>query len=102
MMVQETRMLLGHLVWNDRNFMEAFTADYSFLNADLARLYGLPAPAGEFEIVKFPADSRRAGLLGQATFLRRTPGRLKRRPPRAACSCASTCSVRSCRTRRRA
>ena len=37
--------------------MEALTADYSFLNADLARLYGLPEPAGEFEIVKFPADA---------------------------------------------
>ena len=44
MMVQETKMLLGHLVWNDRNFMDAFTADYSFLNADLARLYELPEP----------------------------------------------------------
>ena len=37
MMVQETRMLLGNLVWNDGNFMEAFTADYSFLNSDLAQ-----------------------------------------------------------------
>ena len=56
MMVQETRMLLDNLVWNDGNFMEAFTADYSFLNSDLASLYGVPAPAGEFELVRFPAD----------------------------------------------
>ena len=74
MMVQETRMLLGHLVWNDRNFMEALTADYSFLNADLARLYGLPEPAGEFEMVKFPEALPRAGILGQATFLASTTG----------------------------
>ena len=33
---------------------------------------------------------------------RRQPVRSKRRPPRAACSCASTCSVRSCRILRRA
>ncbi len=73
-MVQETRMLLDHLVWNDLNFMDAFTADYSFLNAELARLYGLPEPAGEFEIVKFPAALPRAGILGQATFLASTTG----------------------------
>src|SRR5688572_2377569 len=60
MMVQETKMLLGHLVWNDRNFMDALTAEYSFLNADLARLYGLPEPAGEFEMVTFPAEVPRA------------------------------------------
>ena len=80
MMVQETRMLLGHLVWNDRNFMEAFTADYSFLNADLARLYGLPEPAGEFEIVKFPEALARAGILGQATFLASTTGPVETSP----------------------
>ena len=80
MMVQETRMLLGHLVWNDRNFMEAFTADYSFLNADLARLYGLPEPAGEFELVKFPEALPRAGILGQATFLASTTGPVETSP----------------------
>ncbi|HEY0284571.1 MAG TPA: DUF1592 domain-containing protein, partial [Vicinamibacterales bacterium] len=80
MMVQETRMLLGHLVWNDRNFMDALTADYSFLNADLARLYGLPEPAGEFEIVKFPAALPRAGILGQATFLASTTGPVETSP----------------------
>ena len=80
MMVQETKMLLGHLVWNDRNFMEALTADYSFLNADLARLYGLPEPAGEFEIVKFPETLPRAGILGQATFLASTTGPVETSP----------------------
>lgn len=80
MMVQETKMLLGHLVWNDRNFMEALTADYSFVNADLARLYGLPEPAGEFEMVKFPETLPRAGILGQATFLASTTGPVETSP----------------------
>ncbi len=80
MMVQETKMLLGHLVWDDRNFMEALTADYSFLNADLARLYGLPEPAGEYEMVKFPAGLPRAGILGQATFLASTTGPVETSP----------------------
>ena len=80
MMVQETKLLLGHLVWNDLNFMDALTADYSFINADLARLYGLPEPAGEFEMVKFPASLPRAGILGQATFLASTTGPVETSP----------------------
>ena len=73
-MAEETRTLLHHLVWNDRNFMEALTADYSFLTSELAEVYGLPAPKDQFEMVKFPADSNRAGILGQGTFLASTAG----------------------------
>jgi len=79
-MVEETRRLLQHLVWNDGNFMEAFTADYSFLNSDLAGVYGLPAPPGEFERVGFPASSHRAGLLGQASFLSSNAGPVETSP----------------------
>lgn len=68
-MVEETRRLFEHLVWNERNFMEFFTADYTFVNSDLARLYGLAEPAGEFALVAYPADSGRAGVLGHGSFL---------------------------------
>ena len=60
---------MADAVWNDRDFMTVFKADYGFLNSDLANLYKFPAPAGEFERVTFPAESERAGLLGEATFL---------------------------------
>jgi hypothetical protein len=60
---------LGDLVWNDRNFMDLFTANYGFVNADLAPIYKVPAPAKEFDKVAFPAGSDRAGLLGQGLFL---------------------------------
>jgi hypothetical protein len=73
-MAEETRTLLHHLVSNDANFMEALTADYSFLTSELAEVYGLPAPKEQFEMVKFPADSNRAGILGQGTFLASTAG----------------------------
>ena len=77
MMVQETRMLLDNLVWNDGNFMEVFTADYSFLNSDLASLYGVPAPSGEFELVRFPADCapRRPARPGVVPGVERRTGR---------------------------
>jgi hypothetical protein len=68
-MTEEARQFINDLVWNDRNFMEAFTADYGFMNRELAAIYGVPAPAREFERVSFPDNSGRAGLLGQALFL---------------------------------
>ena len=68
-MTEEARIFLGDLVWNDRNFMDFVRADHSFVNSDLAAIYGMPAPAKEFDRVDFPAGSERAGLLGQALFL---------------------------------
>jgi hypothetical protein len=73
-MVEETRRLLDHLVWDDRNFMELLTADYAYLSSDLATLYKLPAPSGQFELVHFPAGTPRAGLLGEASFLAANAG----------------------------
>ncbi len=71
-MTEETRRLVADAVWGDRNFMDVFQADYAFVNSDLATLYKLPAPANEFDRVKFPADSDRAGILGEAMFLAAT------------------------------
>jgi len=68
-MTEEARQFVADLVWNNRNFMEAFTANYGFVNADLASIYGVPAPAQEFVRTDFPLESERAGLLGQALFL---------------------------------
>lgn len=68
-MTEESRRFIGDLVWNDRNFMEAFTAKYSFINSDLAAVYKVPPPARDFQRVEFPAESERAGLLGQTLFL---------------------------------
>ncbi len=68
-MTEEARLLVADLVWNGGNFLELFTANYGFVNADLAAIYGVPAPAKEFDRVAFPPESERAGLLGQALFL---------------------------------
>ena len=68
-MTEETRLLVADAVWNDRDFMTIFKSDYGFINSDLANLYKFPAPPNEFQRVTFPADTDRAGLLGQATFL---------------------------------
>ncbi|MBK9168739.1 MAG: DUF1592 domain-containing protein [Bryobacterales bacterium] len=68
-MVEETRLLARELAWRDGNFMDLFTARYSFLNSDLARLYKLPEPPSEFARMTFPEDTDRAGILGHASFL---------------------------------
>lgn len=79
-MVEETRRLLRHLVWSDANFMEFLTADYGFLSADLASLYKLPAPPGQFEMMRFPANANRAGLLGHGSFLASSAGPVETSP----------------------
>lgn len=68
-MLAETTRLFEDLVWSNQNFMEIFTVRRSYLNTALAQLYDLPAPPTEFAPVAFPAHSKRAGLLGHASFL---------------------------------
>ena len=68
-MTEEARRFLGDLVWNNRSFMDAFTARHSFINSDLAAVYKTPPPARDFDRVEFSPESERAGLLGQALFL---------------------------------
>jgi hypothetical protein len=68
-MTEEAKRFLGDLVWNDRNFMEAFTADYSHIDSELAAIYQVSPPAEDWDRVEFPPESERSGLLGQALFL---------------------------------
>jgi len=68
-MIEETTRLFSYLVWQDRPFLELFTAEYSFLNSALAQVYGLPAPESEWALSQFPAGGKRAGVLGHASFL---------------------------------
>jgi hypothetical protein len=68
-MTEESKRFINDLIWNDRNFMEAFTANYSFINSDLAAIYKVPPPAQDFARVEFPSEAGRSGILGQASFL---------------------------------
>jgi hypothetical protein len=71
-MTEETRRLAAELIWNRRNFMEFFSADYTFVNSDLAKLYGVPAPTAEYGRVTLPASTERGGVLSHASFLTMT------------------------------
>jgi hypothetical protein len=70
-MNSETLALFEDIVFTrDSDVRELFDANTTFVNAELAKLYGLPAPSGTgFSKVTLPADSVRAGILGHASFL---------------------------------
>jgi hypothetical protein len=65
----ETRLFLQSQLRDDRDASEIWTADYTYVNARLARHYGLSGITGqEFRRVTWP-DRERAGILGQAGIL---------------------------------
>lgn len=68
-MTEEARTFVSDLVWNDHDFMTLFTANYGHVNQELATIYGVQAPAKDFDRVPFPPDSGRAGILGEGLFL---------------------------------
>jgi hypothetical protein len=65
----ETEQFFDYIVRNDRSIMEFLDADYTFVNGELAKLYGIDGVTGE-EFEKVPVDrSRRGGIFTHASFL---------------------------------
>jgi len=68
-MQQETEMFFESVFREDRSVLDLLDADYTFLNEELAALYGIEGISGkEFRRVSF-ADKRRGGLLTHASIL---------------------------------
>ena len=66
----ETYQLFTHVMQEDRNVIELIAANYSFLNDDLAKLYGVEGVGGDqLRRVEFDTDSPRGGVLTQASVL---------------------------------
>jgi hypothetical protein len=71
-MVEETRRFVDDVFWDSGGtVLDLLTAKYTFVNASLGKIYGLPAPAPPqvWQRVDFPAGMPRAGLLTQGTNL---------------------------------
>jgi hypothetical protein len=70
-MKQETLLVLDDLVFSrDGDYRHLFDQSETFVNGELAALYGIPAPSGTgFSRVTLPPSSGRVGLLGQAGVL---------------------------------
>ncbi|HYO23354.1 MAG TPA: DUF1592 domain-containing protein, partial [Lacipirellulaceae bacterium] len=69
-MRRETEMAFAHVVREDRSLVELIDADYTFLNARLAKHYGIEGVEGDkMRKVQLPEGSPRGGVLTQGTTL---------------------------------
>lgn len=69
-MQQETEMTFAHIVKEDRSLLELLESDYTFLNEDLAKHYGIEGVTGRaMRKVTLAPDSPRGGILTQGTIL---------------------------------
>lgn len=80
-MVAEALRFFRHVVENNLPVTELLLADYSFLNADLERIYGVENVPQDSRLRKYTfKDGRRGGLLGMGAFLTLTADSLSTSP----------------------
>ena len=80
-MVDEALRFFRHVVENNLPVPELLSADYTFLNADLAKVYGVRDAPQDSQLRKYTfADGRRGGLLGMGAFLTLTADSLATSP----------------------
>jgi hypothetical protein len=71
-MIQETELLLRDVIWTQNtDFREFIEADYTFVDDQLAQLYGIAPPAQDWDMVMLPAEQARAGFISHASVLAR-------------------------------
>jgi hypothetical protein len=70
-LVEETSRFVDDVFWDSGgSVLDLLTARYTYVNANLAKVYGMPAPAaGTWQKVMFAADSPRSGVLTQGAIL---------------------------------
>ncbi|WP_116811435.1 DUF1592 domain-containing protein [Steroidobacter cummioxidans] len=66
---QTLRTAVDHLVTQRKDYRDLFTTRQTFMSPSLAPIYQVPAPGPGWAPFEFPADSPRAGLLTQISFL---------------------------------
>ncbi len=71
---RETELLFDSVVREDRNILDLFTADYTFVNERIAKVYHIPNVTGEeFRRVTLTDENRRGiGILGHGSILMMT------------------------------
>lgn len=80
-MLAEALRFFRHALENNLPVPELLTADYTFLNADLAEVYGVDGVPQDSKLRKYAfADGRRGGLLGMGAFLTLTADSLSTSP----------------------
>jgi hypothetical protein len=67
-MIRESLLFFEALVREDRSIPQLLDADFTFVNEQLARHYGIPGVKGK-AFVRVPAPAHRGGILTQASIL---------------------------------
>jgi hypothetical protein len=69
-MMQSTRMFFKNIVLApSADVRSVFDSTMTYVDANLAPIYGVQAPASGFAAVQLPANTGRAGIMGQAAIL---------------------------------
>ena len=82
-MIGETKAFFREVLQGGLTLREFLDSDWSMMNACLEQFYGLPEsglPRDAFQRVALPADSKRGGLLTQASILSLTSDGTRHRP----------------------
>jgi hypothetical protein len=80
-MRDETRLFFSHVLSENRSILDFIDSNYTFLNAALARHYGIPnIDHEEFRRVVLKSDSHRGGLLGHGSILTATSNGVETQP----------------------
>ncbi len=70
MYLKELDAFVDHIMWEEEGDWSQFlSADFTFLNDDLATLYGLPAPGSDDELIQVYNPERHFGLFSLGGFL---------------------------------
>ncbi len=70
-MQREMELYFADFLYNDIPYSEFLTRDVNYIDANLAELYGMAAPAADFEPISDTTDQRQ-GFIGLAGFLAHT------------------------------
>lgn len=70
-MLEETELLLDDYAWGGADFLEALTANHTYVRPELATFYGFSATGSEASRVEFPAghDRENTGLLTHPSLI---------------------------------
>jgi hypothetical protein len=69
--IRETQLLFDSIVREDRSVLDLLTADYTYVNERIAKVYHLPNVVGE-EFRRVPVPDERRGILGHGSILMQT------------------------------
>ena len=78
-MVRESLLFFREIVREDHSILDLLSADFTFVNEPLAKLYGVPNIRGK-EFIRVPAPPHRGGILTQASILTLTSNATRTSP----------------------